>query len=439
VKPMLIPIAAALSMASAPAGSSTGPAWPNTGIAERQLVGSGDAWPESMFVEHTNGKRIAWVLASPGHGHTKALDFFSGRIENVTVQNPGGYADAFVDSLGITHRGTLHPVSYFKDPRPDGAIGHNVHVNVSSLQFGNSVSCKPELNVSERLSDDFQSTIWRKVLLYPGSSASGCPSVPWDSIIGTGMGLGDGTMLVPAGHYVFRVSVDDLSPVGVAPDLHVVDESDLKKVIERAKGKKIEDGSAYLTESLSLNQAALSYASSPQNSERPPRPDYGAHPSTAALSTKDPSQLVDGYLGYIYTLSSGSDVSFDRIQTAVGGQLRHGEAGSGDASAAYPEGDWVTLSFADGGVASERSAFLHFGSARDPNDPLPYCRLPFDKLRDRLLRAGYAEGREWGELGEVLLWTFSKTNDAWVEVSTRWARPNDDLMCAWTIYVRGNV
>jgi hypothetical protein len=349
-----------------------------------------------MFVEDANGKRIAWVLASPGHGHTKALDFFSGRIENVTVQHLGGYADAFVDSLGITHRGTSHPVLYSKDPRPDGAIGNNVHVNVSSIQFNNNASCKPELNVSERSADDFKSTIWRKVLLYPGSSASGCPSAPWDSIVGTGMDLGDGTMLLAAGHFVFRVSVDDLSPVGASPDLHVVDESDVKRVIEGANGKKIEDGSAYLTESLGLNRPKLSHASSPQKSERLPRPADSDPVSTAELPTQDPGQLVEGYLRYIDTLVGGSDVSLNKVQSAVGGYLRRGEPGGGEARVVYPEGDWITLSVADGGGASERTAFLHFGSRRDPNDPLPYCRLSFDNLRSRLLRAGYAEGREWG-------------------------------------------
>jgi hypothetical protein len=228
-----------------------GPAWPNSGIAERELVGGDDAWPENMFVEHANGKWTVWVLASPAHGQTKALDFFSGRVENVTVQNPGDYADAFVDSHGIEHKGTFHPVFNFKGPKPGGAIG-KVHVNVSSLKFDRDIACAPDIEVSERLSDDFQSSIWRKAILYPDPYASNCPSVPWGSLIGTGLELRDGTMLVTAGNYVFRVSAEDLTPVGDAPNLHVVDEAGIKRVIESAKGKDIKDGNAYLTEKLGL-------------------------------------------------------------------------------------------------------------------------------------------------------------------------------------------
>lgn len=259
-----IAAAGAVAMADSPAGSNgsgrprqvqaSGPTWPNTGVAERELTGGDDAWPENMFVEHTNGKWTVWVLASPAHGQTKALDFFSGTIENVTVDNPGGYADAFVDSRGVRHEVTFHPLFRFKGPAPGGAIGNNVKVNVSSLGFDRSVACRPELEVSERVSDDFESSLWRKVILYPSPDPSDCPSVPWGSLIGTGLDLRDGTMLVTAGKYVFRVSADELTPIGRAPHLHVDDEADIRDVIGRAAGKDVKDGSAYLTEQLHLNR-----------------------------------------------------------------------------------------------------------------------------------------------------------------------------------------
>jgi len=230
------------------------PIWPKSAVAERELIGGDDAWPENMFVEHANGKWTVWVLASPAHGQTKALDFFSGNVEDVTVAEPAGYADAFVDSRGVTHELTFHPVFWFKGPAPGGALGKNVRVNVSSLGFDRTVACAPELDVSERVSDDFASSIWRKVILYPSSDPSDCPSVPWESLIGTGLDLRDGTMLVTAGKYVFRVSADDLTPAGRAPHLHVVDEADIRDVIKKAAGKDIKDGSAYLTEQLHLNR-----------------------------------------------------------------------------------------------------------------------------------------------------------------------------------------
>jgi hypothetical protein len=264
MKLMPLAMAAVLSVATASATAAAvqaraiEPIWPRGGIAERKLVGDGESVPENMFVEYANGKWIVWVLSSPVHGQTKALDFFSGTVENVTVKNPGGYADSFVDSRGATHKGTVSQAFYFKDPRPGGAIGSDVHVNVSSIDFGSGVPCEPELEVSERLSRDLKSVVWRKVILYPEPATSACPAGTWGSLIGTGMELRDGTMLIAAGNYVFRVGVDDLMPAGHAPHLHVVNESDVKRVIDLARGETVKDGSALLTERLRLSHTTAS-------------------------------------------------------------------------------------------------------------------------------------------------------------------------------------
>jgi hypothetical protein len=233
---------------------AAGPIWPSTGVAERELVGDNDSWPENMFVEHSHGKWTIWVLASPAHGQTKAMDFFSGEVQNVTVQSPGDYTDAFIDAHGVTHERAIRPAFPFKDPRPGGAMGNNVHVNVSLIEFDSSVGCGLSLDVSERLSGDFDSSVWRKVILYPEPRSSQYPRGNWESMIGTGLDLLDGTMLMAAGNYVFRVSVDDLAPVGSAPHLHVLEEADVRRVVDQAKGRKIEDCSAYLTEQLGLDR-----------------------------------------------------------------------------------------------------------------------------------------------------------------------------------------
>lgn len=182
--------------------------------------------------------------------------------------------------------------------------------------------------------------------------------------------------------------------------------------------------------------ATSAYASNPSESKQSPRPAADVPESTSVLSTVDASELVRGYLEYVDRLRDRSDVSLERMQSAIGNQLRREESGSGDTSSVFPEGDWITLSFSDADPATGRAAILHFGSDREPNGPLPFCRLSFESLRGRLLRAGYAEDRECGELGEVVAWLFSK-DDFWIEVGTRLARPNDDLMCVWTVYARG--
>jgi hypothetical protein len=161
---------------------------------------------------------------------------------------------------------------------------------------------------------------------------------------------------------------------------------------------------------------------------------------TGAFSLdKGPSRLVDAFFAYAESLNDVHDLSLERLQFALGRKLPQRNVEGGGLFVAYPEGDWIEISFSDGGRATGRSATLHFGNEKDPNGPLPSCRLSFDGLRDRFRRAGYAESQDLGELGDVVVWLFSKTSDVWIEVATRWARPNDDLMCAWTIRARGQI
>ena len=156
-----------------------------------------------------------------------------------------------------------------------------------------------------------------------------------------------------------------------------------------------------------------------------------------ASSTRSAGQLLDDYLEYIDTLKDRSDVSLERLQSAVGVQLRQGDSGSSDVTAIYPEGDSVTLSFWDEGSAEWRTAALDFYDGRGPDERPPNCRLPFDSLRGRLLRVGYDDMQEWGELGRTGTWLFFK-DDVWLQVSTRSSTTNNsDRACAWTICARG--
>ncbi len=67
------------------------------------------------------------------------------------------------------------------------------------------------------------------------------------------MDLHDGTMLVTGGRYVFRVREEDLTPVGHALHLHVVNEADVKRVIDKAEAGDIDDAHGLLTDELHLN------------------------------------------------------------------------------------------------------------------------------------------------------------------------------------------
>jgi len=227
------------------------PVWPSNGVAERELGDGKESWPENMFVEHSKGRWIVWVLLSPVRGQARAMDFFSGEVQDVTVKEPGGYNDSFVDSNGVAHTSSDEIAFYYKDPRPGGAIG-SVQVNVNSLRFDRAIPCRPRLHVSQRMSDDGMTVTWRKVLLYGDPASSTCPARTWSSLIGTGLELRDGTMLITGGKYVFRLREDDLSPVGRAPHLHVVDEADVKRIIDKAEGSGIRDANTFLAEQLRL-------------------------------------------------------------------------------------------------------------------------------------------------------------------------------------------
>ncbi|MBS0344337.1 MAG: hypothetical protein JSS56_27865 [Proteobacteria bacterium] len=147
----------------------------------------------------------------------------------------------------------IHPVFDFKDPRPGGGLG-GVSFSDEWLSFKDkSIPCAPSyLNVSQRF-DAKNLAIWSKVPLYRQHlNSSQCLQGVWDSLVNTALDLRDGTMLITGGKYIFRVRQSDLSPVGAAPNLHVVDAAEVKRVIDSAKGKNIPDASAYLSEQLHL-------------------------------------------------------------------------------------------------------------------------------------------------------------------------------------------
>lgn len=224
------------------------PVWPDNGVAQREL-GDGEDSPESLFVEHVGDKWFAWALIATKDGPTKAVDFFTGEIVEVTAETQLGDTGSFTDAKGIKHEETTHSGFHYKDPRPGGVLG--------DIRFADRSVDRPEtfrsgpiwFDTYQRMADDDATVIWSKVPFYECNDSG---QKHWDTLFGTALDLNDGTMLVSAGKYIFRLRQDDFSPVGRAPALHIVDEAELLRVLDEAKGKDIEDGDAWLTEKLNL-------------------------------------------------------------------------------------------------------------------------------------------------------------------------------------------
>ncbi|WP_429200088.1 hypothetical protein [Luteibacter sp. W1I16] len=227
------------------------PVWPSNGVAERELGDGKESWPENMFVEHSNGRWIVWVLLSSNSDKSKAMDFFSGEIRDVKIKKFGGYIDSFVDSEGESHVSDSLLDFRCKEIGPGGTIG-SVVFNVSTLRFNREFAYAPILEVSQRISPDGKAVVWRKVPLF-NDSPSDSPYSEWASFISRGMDLHDGTMLVTGGRYVFRVREDDLTPVGHASHLHVVEEDQVKRIIDKSEKSDIDDAHGFLTDELHLN------------------------------------------------------------------------------------------------------------------------------------------------------------------------------------------
>ena len=241
-------------------------AWPDNGIAQRRLEGG---FNYNMFVENDNGTWRAWIMSDMS-GHTpktraraKALDFFSGKQQMVRAsvddeskqQEPG-----FTDSNGNIHG--PHDRSFefnrgegisSRDGGEFSLVGSRCSVNLGGIQGG-------------VLRDwEFHPT-WIKIpIIYDTTHTrkdSPCKDGTYSSSITTTLDLNDGTVLVTMTCWVFRLRKSDLSPVGEAPALRVVDATAIKSAIDKAKGQPIEDARAYLDKALNL-QLDEAYACSP--------------------------------------------------------------------------------------------------------------------------------------------------------------------------------
>lgn len=238
------------------------PAWPGNGIAQRRFPGG-----NVMFVENDHGKLSAWVLSTytrsmqidKDHAHAEALNFFTGRVMKVKVilTEDGHESQAFIDSEGRVHVYALDPGFRFSGTEMDIALpGIKFYGGRASLT-GSIGDCDANLSATmpetDYVTGEKPAATWVKYPIYHESpGAYGCLSGDIDSLITSAVDLGDGTILADEGCFVFRLRKADLSPVGAAPALTVVDAGTLNAAIAKAKDQHVEDATGYLINALRL-------------------------------------------------------------------------------------------------------------------------------------------------------------------------------------------
>lgn len=233
--------------------AATKPSWPNNGIAQRMFP-----MGNLMFVENDHGKWRAWVLEAAPGDQVQAMDFFSGeRIQvKVDVEDDGRQEPDFTDAGGVAHVPAEKRFAFSGASPPISLPGITFEGNNIQL---NSTIRNCYVNITSALSaigsGQAQNATgsWSKFPIYHTSAGNGsCPSGDLGSKVTSALDLGDGTLLAAEGCFVFRLRKSDLSPVGSAPALRVVDESRVQKAVDQAKGRNIQDAAGYLAKALNL-------------------------------------------------------------------------------------------------------------------------------------------------------------------------------------------
>lgn len=268
--------ATAAGSASQPSAPSTGappastakpsekPSWPDNGIAQRKFLGN-VLVGGTMFVENDHGTRHAWVLTYPTktiddeHVWAEALDFFSGKIMQVKVElTDDGHEDqAFTAPDGRYHFYTADPRFRFSGTdmmRSLAGLDFNGDaINVASAIIGCALHLDAATAAKNWDTGVEPAMAWQKFPVYHEDTGSkGCSSGFLHSMIGSALDLGDGTFLAAEGCFVFRLRKSDLSPVGSAPALRVVDESTVKVALAKLHGRKINDPTGYMIKALNM-------------------------------------------------------------------------------------------------------------------------------------------------------------------------------------------
>jgi len=238
------------SVAQTAGNQSAKPVWPDNGIAQRMLPGA-----YNMFVEQDeHGQWHAWVM-NGDEKHAQAVDFFSGKQIDVEpgVQDNGQQDRNFTDPNDGVHGPQSRRFMFTRGGLPGIELGDALSLNLTDSYCAASFIGVKGVSEDDPLGNHPN---WEKVPIYHVGArgvANDCPSGYLRSSIQTAMDLEDGTFLATMGCWVFRLRKSDLSPVGSAPGLHIVDQSALQQAIDQAKGKNIQDATAYLEKALNLS------------------------------------------------------------------------------------------------------------------------------------------------------------------------------------------
>jgi hypothetical protein len=223
------------------------PAWPDNGVAQRMLPNGA-----TMFVENDHGKWHAWVLSQAiGGADVEALDFFSGQRMKVKVdlEDDGRQEQSFTDAKGGYHSSEGNAFEF---------SGTSLPINLQGLSFdGNNLFLKSSASycssnlITAKTAEGSTST-WSKFPVYHVAGVPRCLNGMFDSKITSALDLNDGTFLAAEGCFVFRLRKSDLSPVGSAPALRVIDEGTVRTIIKQASDKNVQDVTDYLAKALNL-------------------------------------------------------------------------------------------------------------------------------------------------------------------------------------------
>lgn len=228
--------------------------WPDNGIAQRVFSNG-----STMFVDNDRGKLRAWVLSeTTGSENVEALDFFSGQRMRVKVdlEEDGKQAQSFTDAKGDFHSTVGGDFQFSGTSLPIDLPGMSFDGSTVFLKSSANY-CSSNMTAATSTSGDALAhgpiPSWSKFPVYHlMGSAKNCLGGSFDSKITSALDLNDGTFLAVEGCFVFRLHKSDLSPVGSAPALRVIDESAVQAAIKQAEVANIQDATGYVAKTLSL-------------------------------------------------------------------------------------------------------------------------------------------------------------------------------------------
>lgn len=228
------------------------PVWPNNGIAQRRFP---DGF--QMFVENDHGKLRAWVVSETGGLYVEALDFFTGQRMKVKVdrEEDERQDQSFTDAKGGYHSSVGREFAFsatsFPITLPGISFdGDNIFLQHSPAYCSSSlISTTPTRNY---ITGQQPASNWNKFTIYHLVGVSQCPKGNYESGITSAVDLNDGTFLGIEGCFVFRLRKSDLSPVGLAPALRVLDKNTVQAAVDKAKSGGVQDVTDYVVKTLNL-------------------------------------------------------------------------------------------------------------------------------------------------------------------------------------------